>query len=88
VGPSSPFYSGIVIFLLLGNRKESSPKVRSLGHVTKSQELLGGGSNFDRSQGPRKHEGMPSVPGRWELPPIRFYQGSDLNSTGDQTVCA
>ena len=47
-----------------------------------------GGSNFDRSQGSRRHERTPSIPCRRKLPPPGFTKVHGLSSTGDQAVCA
>jgi hypothetical protein len=51
-------------------------------------QRLWGGSNFDRSQGSRRHDRTPFVPCRWKLPPIRSPGILDLCLTGDQAVCA
>ena len=47
-----------------------------------------GGGNFKKSQGFRRHDITPSSTCRQKLPHPESHGVQDLNSTGDQTVCA
>jgi hypothetical protein len=48
--------------------------------------VLGAVTSTDARGSVDMRECLPSHVG--ELSPLRFYWGSDLNSTGDQTICA
>jgi hypothetical protein len=92
VGTSSPSYGGLISLLLLGNWEASSLKVRAWDIVyvtTNHPSPVGvvGVVGVVTSTGAR-------VPGDMrecllchvgQLSPLR---GSDLSSTGDQTICA
>ena len=88
MGPSSPSYDGLISVVLLGNWEEFSLKVRSLGHcICDFQPRFSYGGvgvvNSTRALNPGDmRECLPCHVG--ELSPL---WGSDLSSTGDQTVC-